>query len=137
MRVRFVDVVVVGESGCDNFSLLEACVILRLSVFCCVSSGKLSLVASMSSVLLFERLRVVLCVVCRWWFVRVVVRLICGKFWSDVLTEGEHRIIGSSRVVGWGCDIGGAWVLAATSFGSRGVAALSSGAFCLVTFAIP
>ena len=73
LRVRFVDVVVIGETGCDLISLLEACVSLRLYVFCCVSSGKLSPVASMSSVLLLERLRLVLCVVCGWWIVHVVV----------------------------------------------------------------
>ena len=59
VRVRFVDVVVIGESGCDLFGLLEARVILRLSVFCCVSGGKLSHVASLSSVLLLGRLRFV------------------------------------------------------------------------------
>jgi hypothetical protein len=69
--------------------------------------------------------------------VRVVVRLICGRFWSGLVTEGKYWITGSPRVVGWGCDITRAWVLAATSFGSRGAAALSPGAFCLVAFVIP
>ena len=101
MRVRFVDAVVIGESRCDLFSNLEACVILRLSVFCCVYSGKLSPVASMSSVLLLDCLRLVLCAVCGWWFVRVVVRVICGRFWSGIVTEGEHWITCSPRVVGW------------------------------------
>ncbi len=68
---------------------------------------------------------------------RVVVRLICGRFWSGLVTEGKYWITGSPRVVGWGCDITRAWVLAATSFGSRGAAALSPGAFCLVAFVIP
>ena len=99
MRDRFVDVVVIGESGCDLFSLLEAFVILRLSVFCCVSGSTLSPVASMSSLLLLERLRLVLCVVCGWWFVRVVVRLMCARFWGGVVTEGEHWFTGSPRVV--------------------------------------
>ena len=66
-RVRFVDVVVIGMSGCDLFGLLEACVILRLSVFCCGSGSQLSPVASLSSVVLLERLRLVLYVFCRWW----------------------------------------------------------------------
>jgi len=66
VRMRFVGVVVIWELGCDFLRLLEACASLRLYVFCCVSGGKLSHVASMSSVLLLERVRVVLCVVCEW-----------------------------------------------------------------------
>jgi len=104
----FVDVVVIGESGCDLLGLLEACVILRLFVFCFVSGGRLSPVASLSSVLLLERLRLVLYVFCGWWFVRVVLRLICGRFWSGVVTEGEYWTTYSPRVVRWGCDIAGA-----------------------------
>ncbi len=40
VRLRFVDVVVIGVSACDLFGLLEACDILRISVFCCVSDGQ-------------------------------------------------------------------------------------------------
>ena len=77
-------------------------------MLCCVFGGKLSPVASLSSVLLLERLRLILYVFCGWRFVRVVVRLICGRFWSGVVTEGEYWITCSPRVVGWRCDIAGA-----------------------------
>ena len=87
--------------------------------------------------LLLERLRMVLYGFCGWWFVRVVVRLMCDRFWSGFVPEGAYWITCSPRVVGWGCDIAGAWFLAATSFGSKGAAVLSSGAFCLVAFFIP
>jgi hypothetical protein len=137
VRVRFVDVVVKGKSGCDLLGLLEACGFLRLPVFCCVSGGKLYPVAYVSSVVLLGRLRLILYVFCWWWFVHVVVRFICIRFWSGVVTEGEYWITGSPRVVGWGCDIARAWVIAPTSFSPRGVVALSSGACYLVAFVIP
>ena len=90
MRVRFVDVVMKGESRGDLLGLLEACGFLRLPVFCCVSGDKLSSVASLSNVVLLGRLRLVLYVFCGWWFGHVVVRLICGRFWSGVVTEAEY-----------------------------------------------
>ncbi len=88
--MRFVDVVVIGESGCDFLGLLEACVILRLSVFSCVSSDKLSPVSFMSNVGLFGSLRLVLSMFRGWWFELVGVRLIRGRFCSGVVTKGEY-----------------------------------------------
>ena len=74
--VRFVVVVVMGELGWDLLVILEACVILRFPVFCCVSGVDLSSVASLSGVGLIRRLRLVLYVLCGWWFGSVVVRWI-------------------------------------------------------------
>jgi hypothetical protein len=64
--VHFVGVVVMGELGCDLLVLLEACGILRLPVFCCVSGVEFSSVASLSGVGLIGRLRLVLYVLCGW-----------------------------------------------------------------------
>ena len=60
MGVRFVGVVVMGGLGCDIFVLLDVCVILKLPVFCYVSGGELSPVASLSGVELVRHLRLVL-----------------------------------------------------------------------------
>ena len=54
MGVRFVSVVVIRELGCELLVLLEARVILRLSVFCCVSGDELFPVASLSGVGLYR-----------------------------------------------------------------------------------
>ena len=135
VRVHFVDVIADVESGCDLLVLLEACVFLRKSVFCCVS-GDESPVASLSNVGSLGRLRFVLCVLCGWRFDCVVVRLICGRFSSCVVTEGEYLMTCCPRIARRGCDIARAWVLTAASFGSDNVAALSSGAFCLVAFGV-
>jgi hypothetical protein len=78
--VRFVGVVVIRELGYGLLVLLEACFILGLPVFCCVSGDELSPVASLSGVelwILFGRLRLVLYVFCGWWFGPVVVRWVC------------------------------------------------------------
>ncbi len=65
--MRFVDdVVVIGESECDILGLLEACVILRLSVFCCASGDKLFPVASLPNVGFLGRLRLVVYVFFGW-----------------------------------------------------------------------
>ena len=84
MRVRFGNVVVKGESGCDLLGLLGACVFFRLPMFCCVSGVELSPVTSLSSVGFFGRLRLALYEFFAWWFGHVVVCLICGRFWSGV-----------------------------------------------------
>ena len=81
MRVRVGNVVVKGESRCN---LLGACIFLRFPVFCCVSGAESSPVASLSNVGLFGRLRLVFYLFCGWWIGHVVVRLICGMFWSGV-----------------------------------------------------
>ena len=77
VRVRFVSVVLKGELGYALLVLLGACVFLGLSLFCCVTGDVLSPVVSLSSVELFGRLRLVLCVFCVWWFGYFVVCLIC------------------------------------------------------------
>jgi hypothetical protein len=59
-------------------------------MFCCVSGDKLSPVASLSNVVLLGRLRLELYVFCGWWFGHVVVRLICERLWSGVVTEDEY-----------------------------------------------
>ena len=59
-------------------------------MFCCVSGDKISPVASLWNVGLLGRLRLVLYVFCGWWFEHVVVRLICGRYWSGFVTEGEY-----------------------------------------------
>ena len=68
VRVRFVSVVLKGELGCNLLVLLGACVFLGLSLFCCVTGDVLSRVVSLSSVGMFGRLRLVLCVFCVLWF---------------------------------------------------------------------
>ncbi len=65
-KCAFVGVVVMGKLGCDLLVLLEACVILRFSVFCCVSGVELSPVASLSGVGSIGRVRLVLYVLCGW-----------------------------------------------------------------------
>ena len=63
--------------GCELLVLLEACGIVRLSVFCCVSGDAMSPVASLSSVglkVMFGRLRLWLYIFCGWRFGHVV----CG-----------------------------------------------------------
>ncbi len=86
--------------------LLEACGVLGLSVFCCVSVDALSPIASLTGVelkVMCERLRLWLYVLLGWRFRPVgMVRLGCGRFWDVLLAEGEYCLTFSSRVVGWG-----------------------------------
>ena len=104
--MRCLGIFVVEGLWCVFLVLLEACDISGLSVFCCVSVDALSPVASLTGVRLkvrFGRLRLWLYVLYGWRFEPVgVVRLVCGRFWDEVLTESEYCFTFSSRVVGWG-----------------------------------
>jgi len=74
--MRCFGIFVVGELGCELLVILEACGILRLSVFCCASGDAMSPVSSLSGVglkVMFGRLRVWLYVFCGWRFRHVVV----------------------------------------------------------------
>ena len=110
-------------------------------MLCCFSGAELVPVASLSNVGLFGLLRLVLSFVL--WL--MVLACYCA---FDVWRVLERRCNGwrvlnykFPRVFGWGMRLikssPRAWVLRGTSFGSGGVAALSSGAWRLVAFVIP
>ena len=80
MGMRCFGIFYVGEWGRELLVLLDACGILRLFMFCCVSSDAMSPVASLSGLglkVMFGRLRLWLYVFCGWRFGHaIVVRLV-------------------------------------------------------------